>query len=321
MTLVSILSQIESKHEYIDFVIVDNAPETVHGDKCRGLAKQFPNCRYIGLEGMRSPFLSKEMCIRAAQTEYVLVIDSHVIFQKDAILKLLSFCDSGIQTNDLYHGPICFDNFGIMATHMSPAFGNNFGSWGRMLGHDKRTLDPTDYYMLPAHGMGCFFVRRDSWLGFNPAFMGFGSEEGYIHEKYRLNGRNVWSMPFLKWWHNFTDKMGTSECDTTWECKYRNGLIAWLEVGLPIEQIDQAYGRYIKAYQASLIKQDVLSLGIKPIPKPEGYIPFLGYPIRILDDKNPHLRDYSEFENPVFYKDVLNSNNRSTKLANLVSQQ
>ena len=43
-------------------------------------------------------------------------------------------------------------------------------------------------FEITMQGLGLFACRRDAWPGFNPAFRGFGGEEGYIHEKIRQRG-------------------------------------------------------------------------------------------------------------------------------------
>ena len=54
-----------------------------------------------------------------------------------------------------------------------------------------------------AQGTGCFFVRKDAWLGYNEYAQGFGGEECYIHEKYRKAGHKAYCLPFLRWLHRF----------------------------------------------------------------------------------------------------------------------
>jgi hypothetical protein len=58
-------------------------------------------------------------------------------------------------------------------------------------------------FEIPAQGLGLFTCRKDAWLGFNPAFRGFGGEEGYIHTKYRQAGHRCLNLPFLGWMHRF----------------------------------------------------------------------------------------------------------------------
>jgi hypothetical protein len=195
------------------------------------------------------------------------------------------------------------EQFEIIATHMNPMFGNNFGRWGQIRDAEKRTVDPSDYYEIPMHGMACFFCRRDAWVGFNPAMHHFGSEEGYVHEKYRLLGRKVWSMPFLKWWHNFSNARDLS-FSICWEHKYRNACIAWTEIGQPLDILDEAYAKALTNEVRSAIRNQVASLQIRPIPHPVGYVPFMGYPVRVFQENRPDLEDYRSFENLIYRDSV-----------------
>ncbi len=49
---------------------------------------------------------------------------------------------------------------------------------------------------------------RSVWPGFNPAFHGFGGEEGYIHEKFRQAGGWSLCLPWLRWVHRFNRPSG-----------------------------------------------------------------------------------------------------------------
>ena len=54
-----------------------------------------------------------------------------------------------------------------------------------------KAADRPEPYAIPAQGLGMFMAKKDSWLGFNEHFRGFGGEEVYIHEKYRKAGRKA----------------------------------------------------------------------------------------------------------------------------------
>ncbi|OYW72180.1 MAG: hypothetical protein B7Z37_25625, partial [Verrucomicrobia bacterium 12-59-8] len=142
----------------------------------------------------------------------------------------------------------------------------------------------------------------DTWLGFHPAMHHFGSEEGYIHEKYRLHGRTCWNLPFLKWWHLFLDKSREIRYTMPFEHKYRNMLIGWTECSLPLDWVEQAFKPAIADDKRALIRQNVDTLGIRPLPRPEGQLPFLGYPLRLLDDPYKESEYFTEFEVPRFIK-------------------
>lgn len=162
-----------------------------------------------------------------------------------------------------------------------------------------------DMYKVPMHGMGVFLTRRDAWPGFHQSMHQFGSEEGYIHEKFRLLGRDCWSLPFLKWWHLFRDKSRNITYPIRAEHKYRNLLIAWSEVSLPLEFADNCWKRHLPEETRKHIRQQVESLQIRPLPRDPKVPPFLGYPLRILDEPYKQSEYYTEFEKPEFYSDTL----------------
>jgi len=85
-------------------------------------------------------------------------------------------------------------------------------------------------FEIPMQGLGLFACRREAWPGFNPAFRGFGGEEGYIHEKFRRRGGRALCLPFLRWMHRFNRPLGTPYANQ-WEDRVRNYLIGFRELG------------------------------------------------------------------------------------------
>ena len=82
-----------------------------------------------------------------------------------------------------------------------------------------------------AQGLGLFFTKKNSWLGFNEHARGFGGEECYIHEKYRKAGRKTILLPFLKWLHRFGRPDGIPY-ELTLVNKVRNYILEFTEIGL-----------------------------------------------------------------------------------------
>ena len=69
---------------------------------------------------------------------------------------------------------------------------------------DKRGINKDNPpFDIPSQGCGLMVCRKDAWVGFNPAFRGFGGEEGYIHEKFRQAGGRTVCFPFVRWNHRF----------------------------------------------------------------------------------------------------------------------
>lgn len=300
-TMVNLVNQLGPSLPEVEFVIVDNSPTTGDGYDVRKMAThKLPNCHYVSLGPRQATFAGKQVCIEAAQTEWVMVIDSHILLIEGALRQLLRFIKEIGPSNDLFHGPICTERWEIFGTHMNPALGDgNFGRWGSYRTPEGLVIDNCECYKLPMHGMGLFLCRRDTWPGFNTAMFQFGSEEGYIHEKYRLLGRDCWGIPFLKWWHRFRVKSKRFQYHLTNEHKYRNYQIAWTEVGLPLGVIEHVF-KDISDDTKVAIRKNVADLRITPMPRPEGYVPFMGYPMRVLNSNQPHLENYREFEKPVF---------------------
>ena len=100
------------------------------------------------------------------------------------------------------------DDLKTISTHFNPVWRNEiWGNWAT----DPRGLDPEgEPFDVPMQGMGVFSCRKEAWLGFNPAFRGFGGEEGYIHEKFRQAGARTLCLPWLRWVHRFRQAGGRS---------------------------------------------------------------------------------------------------------------
>ena len=103
--------------------------------------------------------------------------------------------------------------------------------------------DQPEPFEIFAQGLGLFFVRKESWLGFNKHSMGFGGEECYIHTKYRQNGRRAICLPFLKWLHKFPRPNGVSYT-LSLENKVRNYILEFTELGLDIAPIMDHFQKY-----------------------------------------------------------------------------
>ncbi len=151
-----------------------------------------------------------------------------------ALVKLIAFMNAGHDEGNLLQGPLIMDNLDQYQTHMDPVW--RAGMWG-IWAHDKRGDDiEAPPFEIPAHGMGLFACRKESWLGFNKDFRGFGGEECYIHEKFRQAGRKTLCLPFLRWLHRFPRPAGIPY-PNYWEDRIRNYLLGHAELGLSPEPV------------------------------------------------------------------------------------
>ena len=214
----------------VEFVIIDNNPYGVHGESIRNYIKWIKEpVQYLPYSNVQSTSVRNNI-FDLADTPYVLSMDSHVFVEPKSIKKLIQFYDDGKDEGNLVQGPLVYDDLTSVSTHFDLtkwAF-NMWGQWGT----DDRGLNPkNEAFEIPAQGMGLFSCRRDSWLRFNPHFRGFGGEEGYIHEKYRKNGKKTLCLPFLRWMHRFERPNG-AHYPNSLEGRFRNYYIGFKELGL-----------------------------------------------------------------------------------------
>lgn len=243
----------------IEFVVVDNHPNSKHGKATKKWVESWvKNGRYIPFEkgGTAAP---RNHIFTVAAAPAVLCLDSHVLLDKDALPRLIKWYDMFPGTKDLLQGPMLYDGIdGQMATHMDEVWrAGMYGTWGT----DKRGADPdSDPFEIRMHGLGLFSCRKDAWLGFNPKFERFGGEEGYIHEKYRTHGRKTMCLPFLRWNHCFLRPEGVQYpiCNSY---KLRNYIIGWHELGMNLNDPINHF-RSLNMADAE-IKRIIESTGIK----------------------------------------------------------
>jgi hypothetical protein len=123
-----------------------------------------------------------------------------------------------------------------------------WGIWGDYIPESALPAEPVEIWGM---GAGFFACRRGSWLGFNPAFRGFGGETGYIQEKYRKAGRRVMCYPNMKWVHFFASFSHCSSgplqgrslpYDVKIVDRVRNYIIGFEEIGLDTLPIKNHFG-------------------------------------------------------------------------------
>lgn len=214
----------------ISILVLDNHPDGMGAPALVRLADQSPEVRYVPCGEVRGTAV-RDLCFANATSDWVMVVDSHVLFPAGTIARLLDWLDGHPGCDDLLQGPVVWDPLDDgMATHLEAVWsGGMYGRWAV----DERGLDvDAEPFEIPMQGLGCFVARRESWLGFNPRFRGFGGEEGYLHEKYCRAGRRTLCLPFLRWLHRFDRPFGTRYVNV-WEDRIANYLHGWDELGLP----------------------------------------------------------------------------------------
>jgi Glycosyl transferase family 2/LicD family len=230
----------------VEFLVIDNNPEGRCAAALKDLDKWIPNYRYVPKNHLSSTAI-RNCVFEEAAGDIVLCMDCHVLLAPGALQKLLDYSDANPDSKDLLQGPLIYDDLTNISTHFEPEWRNGmFGTWATA----PEGVDPDGApFDIPMQGLGLFVCRRSAWPGFNPAFRGFGGEEGYIHEKFRQRGARVLCLPFLRWLHRFPRPLGVPY-PIQWDDRIRNYHVGFREVGWDtapiVEHFTELLGKHEK---------------------------------------------------------------------------
>jgi hypothetical protein len=246
----------------VELIVVDNHPDGLQGrrtaDFIAGLEGDAADTRYVPYTECLGTSAPRDQVFRIARGEAVLCMDPHVMVAPGAIRRLIDWYASHPECGDLLTGPLLYDDLRQRSTHFADAWrGEMWGTWGTDPRADPASPAYSDEpFEIPAMGLGLFSCRRDAWLGFNPGFRGFGGEEHYIHEKYRLAGRRNVCLPWLGWLHRFARPAGVPYPLHRWH-RVRNYVIGHTELGLPLDRVHEHFvagGSIDEAQWAALVR-------------------------------------------------------------------
>jgi len=231
----------------VEFVIINNNPRSHQGSELQSYSRYITEpLIYVEYNSFSSTAL-RDKIFSLANTPYVLVMDCHVLLEGGILKKLIDFYDKNDDAGNLIQGPLVYDDLNNVSTHFDL---DKWGAhmWGEWATDDRGVDRASPPFEIPAQGLGLFSCRKDAWLGFNEKFRGFGGEEGYIHEKFRKNGKATLCVPWLRWIHRFQRPHGVPY-NPNLEDRFRNYMIGWQEIGKDTnELIDQFKGSISKEY-------------------------------------------------------------------------
>lgn len=242
----------------IEFIIINNNPNSPQGQAIKKFVTSYIEepLQYLEFDAYSSTSI-KNKVFDLADTPYVLCIDCHILLQPGCLKKLIEFYDTGWDDGNLLHGPLLYDDMVTVSTHFDPVWSSGMhGKWGKDSRYENAD---TPVFEIYAQGMGLFSCRKDCWLEFNREFRGFGGEEIYIHDKYRMHGKKVLCLPFLQWLHRFI-RVNGPPYPNTWTDRYRNYIIGRLELGIAIEDVDEHFSTLIPHETRQSIKESVAAM-------------------------------------------------------------
>ncbi len=266
--------------EDIELIVVDN----FGCDHTRSFVESWAGARYVRATDVVGTAAARDRIFQEAEGDAVLVCDSHVLFAPGAIARLKSYHRDHPSSVDLLQGPLVYDDLRNLSTHFDPVWREQmWGIWAT----DPRGLDPeSEPFEIPMQGLGVFSCRRAVWPGFNPAFRGFGGEEGYIHEKFRQAGGRCLCLPWLRWVHRFARPAGVPY-PLTVEDKLRNYLVGHLELGLDTAPVLEHFAQHLTQERIDAVVDQVMPDTAKrqreadeATPDSTGGTPFMAIPWR-----------------------------------------
>jgi predicted glycosyltransferase involved in capsule biosynthesis len=209
----------------IEFIVIDNNPESAHGKAVKNFIQNWVKGKYIPFVAKRGTSSRNEIFKHASGT-YTLCVDSHVLFEPDAISNLLDYYKANPDTKNLIQGPLWYDDLDAVSTHFYPEWRDiMYGTWAT----NKQAYEQGEPFEIPMMGLGMFSCKTSEWQGFNEKFKGFGAEEGYIHEKFRRAGGKCICLPNVKWNHRFERPNGVPYTNIL-EDRIWNYFVGWLEI-------------------------------------------------------------------------------------------
>ena len=209
----------------MEIIVVDNNPDSPSGKETKKFVENWAKAKYIPYKLRNSTAVRNEI-FKHAQGKYCISMDSHVFFFKDSLDNLLDYYAVNPECKDIVHGPLIYDDLRSPSTHFKPTWGGDmYGQWET----NHEALAKNEPFEIPMQGLGVFSCETKNWRGFNKYFRGFGGEEGYIHEKFRMTGGKAICVPGFTWVHRFARPLGV-QYPLILEDRIWNYFIGWLEI-------------------------------------------------------------------------------------------
>jgi hypothetical protein len=209
----------------IEFIVLDNNPNGKHAESVKKFINNSVKGKYIEYSENTSSF-NKYKIVEHATGKYVLILDCHIILQPNAINNLLYYFKEHQDCKDLIQGPLLYDSLNYVSTHFAPKWsGAMYGTWAT----NEEKLKLNEPFEIEMQGMGLLAFERKNWPKINQNFRGFGGEEGYISEKFKINGGKNICLPQLKWAHRFDRPNGVPYKNII-EDRVWNYFLGWYEI-------------------------------------------------------------------------------------------
>lgn len=235
-----------------EFLVVDNARR---GCMWTNDAMKKLNGRYIHSPSPAGTAYPRDLAITEAKGDIVICLDCHVLVAPGGIGKIIRALEVEGSEKHMIQGPMTTDHrdLSIVGTHFDDVWGED-GMWGKW-GKNDACISECVSIEIPMQGLGLFAMRREAFPRFNPNFRGFGGEEGYIHEKVRMNGGKCWCHPGVTWTHRTHLAGQFLKYANTLQDRFSNYAFGHRELGLDMSRCVRAYkGKVADDFMAKTMK-------------------------------------------------------------------
>jgi hypothetical protein len=134
----------------VEFVVIDNSPNSDHGKMLKGFVEGHAQIgtagtKYIPLTYPKGTSPSRNAIFEHATGDFVLVNDCHVMYPSGSIKRLLDYYDENPETSNIYSGPLIYDSLSQITTHFNDEWrGEMWGTWGSAW----TDQDETEYFSI-----------------------------------------------------------------------------------------------------------------------------------------------------------------------------
>jgi len=190
----------------VEFVIVDNSPDSVHGKQVEQVVRGWAHignagAKYIPMKSPAGTSPARNRIFEEASGDAVLAMDCHVMFPANTISRLIQFYDDNPKTNDIYTGPLIYDTLNNMTTHFNDEWrGEMWGTWGsawtNKSGNYFSIINENNKCKFIALAMGQIPVSKCGDMEFPKNLDWAGHERVLIEQGFVRAGMNVDDEPF-----------------------------------------------------------------------------------------------------------------------------
>ena len=280
-----------------EVLFADNDPDGPQSQDLIDLANQSGGrMRYVPLAWPKGTSAPRNMAVREAAFDQVVVLDSHVLLLPGAIESLESAMADPVRHADLFHGPIVTETLNIHSTHMNDGWGAGmWGKWGRAW----RSPDGTEFSTIDENGKIRFAYLNSqavpyrgpevaqvlTWNGHEAALQRLGCTELSDGPPFQIPGYGMGLFATRKstWLGFHPDARGFGGEEMTIHEKYRQaGRRTWCVPGMTWWH---DFGRKTTPYPAPLwhfarnyfLNFTALNLDLEPLRK--HYLEEIGFPL------------------------------------------